>query len=72
VGEVGCRLKLKNHAAKAGGVGSTSDKVVFRLKLKNHGAKAGGVGTALPFGKAIPSALAAWSFNFNLNTTAFP
>ena len=36
------RLKLTNHAAKAGGVGFTSGEV-SRLKLTNHAAEADGI-----------------------------
>ena len=38
------RLKLKHHAAEAGGVGARDATCASRLKLKHHAAEAGGVG----------------------------
>jgi hypothetical protein len=41
------RFKVKNHAAKAGGVGAVWRVAGVRLKVKNHAAKAGGVGVGV-------------------------
>jgi hypothetical protein len=40
---VGGRVKLKNHAAEADGVGRSARNPI-RVKLKNHAAEADGVG----------------------------